>query len=247
MWERRKDAGKSIKTSGDSREFVLNREDRDASLAIDKTGLNCESRVAKEWNGARAAAGIHTSGKYYYEVTVTRDGLCRVGWASLTGSLKIGTDFESFGYGGTGKKSYGKKFDDYGKSFTTNDVLGCFLDLDNLKMWWSKNGEQFPTGYTIDRKFKSQNTCLFPAVLLQNSALAVNFGSKPFKFPPPAGIIPISKAPDGNVKWWTPEEAQNVDSYTPLCVILEPTRELVQQTFQNIQTFSAVLREPEIR
>ncbi|EFP11767.1 hypothetical protein CRE_26736 [Caenorhabditis remanei] len=251
VWERRK-SPESL-TSSDSSEsqhaHLLNREDRDASLQIDKSGLNCDARVGKEWHGARGKAGIHGGGAYYYEVTITRDGLCRVGWATMAGSLKIGTDFESFGYGGTGKKSYGKKFDDYGKSFTTNDVLGCFLDLDNLKIWWSKNGEQFPMAYSIDRKFKSPATCLFPAVLCQNSGLAVNFGSAPFKYPPTDGgrTVGVAATPAGNLKWWSAEEKQSVDSTTPLCIILEPTRELVQQTFQNIQTFAGVLNEPKIR
>uniref|UniRef100_A0A8R1DRM8 ATP-dependent RNA helicase n=1 Tax=Caenorhabditis japonica TaxID=281687 RepID=A0A8R1DRM8_CAEJA len=249
VWEKRKDGGKSggKTTDGSANDFVLNREDRDVSLQIDKTALNCESRVGKEWHGARGMAGVHTSGKYYYEVTITRDGLCRVGWATLKGSLKIGTDHESFGYGGTGKKSFGKSFDDYGKSFTTNDVLGCFLDLDSQKIWWSKNGEQFPVAYNLDKKFKNQATCLFPAVLCQNSSLSVNFGARPFNFPPGNKFLALCQAADGNVKWWSPAEKASVDSKTPLCVILEPTRELVQQTFQNMQTFATVLREPEIR
>lgn len=251
VWERRKSAEKS-QNSGqkpeNSREFQLNREDRDVSLQIDKTGLNCESRVAKEWHGARATAGLYGNGKYYYEVTVTRDGLCRVGWATLSGSLKIGTDFESFGYGGTGKKSFGKKFDDYGTSFTTNDVLGCFLDLDELKIWWSKNGVQFPVAYQIDKKFKTAATCLYPAILCQNSGLGVNFGgSAAFKYPPGTQYVAVAQAEDGNLKWWSAAEQLSIDSSTPLCVILEPTRELVQQTFQNIQTFASVLDSPKIR
>ncbi|EGT33857.1 hypothetical protein CAEBREN_19095 [Caenorhabditis brenneri] len=255
VWERRKLAispSKSAENSEKSpgKRFELNPEDRDPHLKIDRTGLNCESRIPKEWHGARAMGGVTGGGKYYFEVTITLDGLCRVGWATMAGSLKIGTDFESFGYGGTGKKSYGKRFDDYGRSFTTGDVLGCYLDLDNLKMWWSKNGNEYPTAYTIDKKFRdSPAHCLFPAVLCQNSGLAVNFGgdlgSAPFKFPPKNGIQAVAAA--SNLQWWSPEAKNTVDLTTPLCIILEPTRELVQQTFQNIQTFASVLKEPEIR
>ncbi|UMM30905.1 hypothetical protein L5515_012597 [Caenorhabditis briggsae] len=250
VWERRRGTSEAPPTKPEQSTVIqLNSEDRDRSLQIDKTGLNCECRLGKEWHGARANVGLYGGGKYYYEVTITRDGLCRIGWATLAGSLKIGTDFESFGYGGTGKKSFGKKFDDYGTSFTTNDVLGCLLDLDNLKIWWSKNGQHFPTAYHIDKKFQSPATCLFPAVLCQNSGLAVNFGggSAPFKYPPGPDTVGVAAAPVGNLKFWSREEKQSVDSTTPLCVILEPTRELVQQTFQNIQTFASVLQEPKIR
>ncbi|KAI8759448.1 ATP-dependent RNA helicase DDX1, partial [Biomphalaria glabrata] len=53
--------------------------------------------------------------KYYYEGTVTDEGLCRVGWSTRDAKLDLGTDKFGFGFGGTGKKSFDKKFDDYGE------------------------------------------------------------------------------------------------------------------------------------
>ena len=101
-------------------------------------------------------------GKYYYEVSIVEDGLCRLGWSTKESALKIGkseegererecrkrgecslgslsslttgTDDESWGFGGTGKKSHSNRFDDYGQSFTKGDVIGCMLDLDNGTM-----------------------------------------------------------------------------------------------------------------
>lgn len=44
-------------------------------------------------------------GQYCFEVKVT-EGLLRVGWATGSSATKaLGTDAESFGFGGTGKKS----------------------------------------------------------------------------------------------------------------------------------------------
>ena len=54
-------------------------------------------------------------GKYYYEATVTDEGLCRVGWATMKARHDLGCDREGFGFGGTGKKSFGKQFDSYGE------------------------------------------------------------------------------------------------------------------------------------
>jgi len=54
-------------------------------------------------------------GKYYYEAVVTDEGLCRVGWSTLKATLDLGTDKEGFGFGGTGKKSFGRQFDSYGE------------------------------------------------------------------------------------------------------------------------------------
>ena len=38
-------------------------------------------------------------------------------WASRAAALELGTDRHSFGYGGTGKKSHGKQFEDYGTAY----------------------------------------------------------------------------------------------------------------------------------
>ena len=54
-------------------------------------------------------------GKYYFEATVTDEGLCRVGWSTEKAKLELGIDKFSFGFGGTGKKSWGKQFDSYGE------------------------------------------------------------------------------------------------------------------------------------
>ena len=71
---------------------------------------------------------------------MTDEGLCRVGWSTALAGYDIGTDGESFGFGGTGKMSHRHQFTDYGESFGLNDVLGCCLDLDERTIAWSKNG-----------------------------------------------------------------------------------------------------------
>lgn len=58
---------------------------------------------------------ISMAGRYYYEATVTDEGLCRVGWSTDKATLDLGTDKFGFGFGGTGKKSWGKQFDSYGE------------------------------------------------------------------------------------------------------------------------------------
>ena len=44
------------------------------------------------------------------------DGLVRLGWATRAAG-ELGTDRHGFGYGGTGKKSHVRKFEDYGRPF----------------------------------------------------------------------------------------------------------------------------------
>jgi len=42
-------------------------------------------------------------------------GLCRCGWSTVGASLNLGTDQQGFGFGGTGKKSHARQFDDFGE------------------------------------------------------------------------------------------------------------------------------------
>lgn len=48
-------------------------------------------------------------------------------------------------FGGTGKKSNNKQFDTYGEPFGLNDVIGCYIDLDNFEVGFTKNGTAYPT------------------------------------------------------------------------------------------------------
>ena len=56
---------------------------------------------------------------------MTDEGLCRVGWSTMKSKHDLGTDKEGFGFGGTGKKSFGRQFDTYG------EVKGiCYLSTE---------------------------------------------------------------------------------------------------------------------
>ncbi|VDL76287.1 unnamed protein product [Nippostrongylus brasiliensis] len=250
VWERRKDQ-MNPKSSGSSGGvgWRLNLGDRAMGLSLSQDGLSCESRVPKAWYGSRCMGGVHTRGKYYYEAIITRDGLCRIGWSTLKASLDLGTDQESFGFGGTGMKSTQRKFEKYGESFTTGDVLGCYLDLDNGRLWWSKNGKEFEVAYRLDGKFSSPHCAMHPAVLVQNSSLQLNFGATPFAFPPKEGIIAVCEAPANLIEWrgLEVEEQKNDSSVAPVCIVLEPTKELIDQTHDNLVKFSKNVSDPKLR
>lgn len=80
-------------------------------------------------------------GRYYFEMTQTDpNGIARIGWSISTAPFDLGTDNQGFGYGGTGKKSFAKQFDDYGETFGINDVVGSLIDLDQMKIRFFKNG-----------------------------------------------------------------------------------------------------------
>ena len=47
-----------------------------------------------------------------------------MGWSTRYGSFNLGTDAQGFGFGGTGKKSNSRKFEDYGRAYGKGDVIG---------------------------------------------------------------------------------------------------------------------------
>lgn len=80
-------------------------------------------------------------------------------------SLDLGTCRNGFGFGGTGKKSNSKSFDEYGEAFGLSDTIGCYLDMDKMEISFSKNGTHL--GKAFDLKKQYQNATLFPAVVLK--------------------------------------------------------------------------------
>ncbi len=146
--------------------------DRGQAIAISPDGLKTQSRHQKEWHGCRASYGVSGRGRYYYEAAVTDEGLCRVGFSTPEASLDLGTCQYGYGYGGTGKKSNNKQFDSYGGPFGKGDTIGCYLDLDNLEIAYTKNGEDLGLAFEIPRS-QSKST-FFPAVVLKvGNVLAV--------------------------------------------------------------------------
>lgn len=246
--------GKGSKVSakaskGHSHAWKMNVYDRGDAMAIDPDGLLCQSRDTQGWHGTRSNKAVSGDGRYYYEATVTDEGLCRVGWSTEKATLDLGTDKWGFGFGGTGKKSYGKQFDSYGEAFGMNDVMGCYLDLQRGEIKWSKNGVDFGKAYDIPGHMRSER--FYAAVVLKNAEMSFNFGATSFKYPPPKGFTALAEAPKNCIK-----ESAIVGSATvgskpapnaPQAIIIEPSRELAEQTLAQIQKFQKHLSNPKIR
>ncbi|KAH9519167.1 ATP-dependent RNA helicase ddx1, partial [Bulinus truncatus] len=85
-----------------------------------------------------------------------------------------------------------------------------------------------------------------------NAEMKFNFGDSPFKFPPKSGYEPLSKAPKdccssskigGQAAATKKAPAPNA----PQAIIIEPSRELAEQTLSQIQKFKKYLSNPEVR
>uniref|UniRef100_A0A8D8MUA2 ATP-dependent RNA helicase n=3 Tax=Culex pipiens TaxID=7175 RepID=A0A8D8MUA2_CULPI len=255
VWETLRDIkeGKAGKPVGHkAKPWTLSFTDRGNAMAVTPDGLRCQSREFKEWHGCRGTTGVRGGkGKYYYEATVTDEGLCRVGWSTEIAALDLGTDRFGFGFGGTGKKSNCKQFDNYGEAFGKCDVIGCCLDLDRGEVSFTKNGVSLGVAFRIDGNIKGGS--FFPAVVLKNAEMSFNFGETDFKHPVPEGFVAVCKVAHDNlaVNPNTGGEASTQDlkpkPNAPQALVIEPSRELAEQTFNQIQKFKKHLKDPDVR
>eukprot|EP00923_Selenidium_pygospionis_P039667 GHVN01068889.1.p1 GENE.GHVN01068889.1~~GHVN01068889.1.p1 ORF type:complete len:780 (+),score=115.74 GHVN01068889.1:303-2342(+) len=217
-------------------------DDKDAMVLITPDGMSAKSDDRDKWNGIRAGVEVY-KGKYMYEVSVGK-GLCRMGWASATAKLNLGTDDRGFGFGGTGKKSWNSKFEDYGDSFGEGDVIGCLLDRESQQISFCKNGRAMGVAFDLPHQLHSSG--LKPALCGKGFQLDITFDN--FNFPvdgfePLAGI----KSTDTLEGLTTVFERAGKQLRHPLCLILEPTRDLAQQTYDCMVEYGKYLQAPRPR
>ncbi|XP_043920740.1 ATP-dependent RNA helicase DDX1 [Protopterus annectens] len=240
----------TVKTGGAVfNKWQMNPYDRGNAFAVGPDGLCCQSREVKEWHGCRSTKGV-MKGKYYYEVSCHDQGLCRVGWSTLQAALDLGTDKYGFGFGGTGKKSHNKQFDSYGEEFTMHDTIGCYIDVDKGQIKYSKNGKDLGLAFEIPSHLKNQ--AFFAACVLKNAELKFNFGDEDFKHPPKDGFVALCQASDGHVSKSSHTgtaqvgQAKNLPN-APKSLIIEPSRELAEQTLNNVKQFKKYVDNPKLR
>jgi ATP-dependent RNA helicase DDX1 len=80
--------------------------------------------------------------------------------------------------------------------------------------------------------------------------MVINFGDAPFKFGPPEGFVGLAKAPaDVTVSAAaaaTAATAGNSSERKPLCLVLEPSRDLAEQTHKCFQAYGKHLNAPAL-
>ncbi|XP_013910850.1 PREDICTED: heterogeneous nuclear ribonucleoprotein U-like protein 1 [Thamnophis sirtalis] len=122
----------------------------------------------------------------------------RIGWSLDSCSTQLGEEAFSYGYGGTAKKSTSSKFENYGETFSENDVITCLVDFecgDDVEMSFMKNGKWLGVAYQV-RKENLGGQALFPHVLAKNCAIEFNFGQREDTFfPVPPGFTFIQHLP----------------------------------------------------
>ena len=168
-----------------------------------------------------------SSGKWYAEFTVlATSGEAAVGVSrDRVETTNQGDSYcsgQSSGRGGVGYKENGKKFvngspSDYGATYTTGDVIGVALNVDDDEVTFYKNGaSQGALSITAG------STWHFNVGEHSNGTTATwraNFGQFPWRYDPPSGFVALStenlaEPAISNLAAEKPEDYFNVVTYT---------------------------------
>jgi hypothetical protein len=140
-----------------------------------------------------------TSGKFYWEITITGGVDPTSGTIGITDPAKPNTTTMFAGsstgviayYGNGNKYVNGAAAAAYGSSYTTSDVIGVALDMDGSTITFYKNN-------TSQGSISTTGTLTTAMPLLgsgsgsQTTNFAANFGQRPFTYTPPSGFVALN-------------------------------------------------------
>uniref|UniRef100_A0AC35TIK7 ATP-dependent RNA helicase DDX1 n=1 Tax=Rhabditophanes sp. KR3021 TaxID=114890 RepID=A0AC35TIK7_9BILA len=226
--------------------WKINPQDKTSAMEINGSSLHTTND--KIWNGGRCNFGVKWKGQFYYEVFCEAGDLFRVGFGTQSANLNLGMDKGGFGFGATAMKSNNKVFEGYGEKFGAGDYIGCYIDLEKKEIFFSKNGITFPTAFKIPPNLCKEIFC--PMIAMKNAKCVVNFGQTPFKHMPSSDFKAICASATGESKrtiasMGGPTEKRGAKS--PLCIIVESSKELALQTHDQLTKFSTFLEEPTVK
>jgi hypothetical protein len=154
-------------------------------------GNNSYSVGSGVWRYAISTLGM-TKGKFYMEQKIGSSGNHFAGATDQYDNLLLtqtyaGSTSLSVGYYNNGNKYIGDNATSYGNSYTSGDIIGVAIDIDNGKIYFSKNGTWQNSGVPtsgstgtgaidLPTSANSYGTWFFvPSV--NNSTLDVNYGN----------------------------------------------------------------------
>lgn len=135
-----------------------------------------------------------TSGKWYWEVTDTTMG--SGAYIGVVDNTWFGTDSswtysQTFVYLGSGNKGGNGSSVAYGATYTTGDLIGIALDMDNGTITFYKNNTSQGVAFNTGISGKTLRPFLGTASA-SNTTYDVNFGQRPFTYTPPTGYVALN-------------------------------------------------------
>lgn len=204
---------------------TFNYYNKHSTINVTKGALSAfTSTDIAAWRSVVATMGV-SYGKWYCEFEVisgnTSNGIM-IGTVSQTYSayepsttapvLYPGYIDGSYGYYGFNGNIYHKSASkSYGSTYTMGDIIGMAMDIDNRRLYFSKNGVWQNSGNpelgtNPAATLSAISAAWFPAIgLYRTQSVVANFGQKPFVFTAPIGfksfcnynlLEPIIKVPN---------------------------------------------------
>eukprot|EP01105_Mastigella_eilhardi_P003651 TRINITY_DN1479_c0_g2_i2.p1 TRINITY_DN1479_c0_g2~~TRINITY_DN1479_c0_g2_i2.p1 ORF type:complete len:790 (-),score=178.01 TRINITY_DN1479_c0_g2_i2:120-2489(-) len=250
VWEELRDMARGASRSASDVDWGLNPSDCDKFMQVLSVS-QAACHAGATWAGARATAGV-LKGKHYFEATVTslgEAGVVRVGWSTAGARLDLGTDAYGFGFGGTGRKSNNRRFDPYGEPYGLGDTVGCYVDCDAGIVGFTKNGGDLGAAFTgVPQNVLRQG--LYPTVCLKNAEVQISFGGRSstlaLRFAPPGGYTVVGTAASDQTTIFGQAADPCAKGRAPVCLIVEPSWELAEQTHKSMQAFAKYLGSPRL-
>ena len=135
---------------------------------------------------------VVSSGKWYYEAAITAaNHLVGIKDATVTSTTASSWSGNRAYYSADGNKFLDGTSTAYGAAFVAGDVIGVALDMDAGTLVFYKNGVSQGTAFT---GITGTQALGFLGSNGSAASSSINFGQKPFKFPPPDGFQPVNAA-----------------------------------------------------
>jgi hypothetical protein len=179
---------------------TLNPIDEPSSYASVGTPVNGNLDFSVTNDAAAGATIAVSSGKWYWEMTVVSGHTAGANtvWAAIASSTPSSVNKLPY-QSGSGGRSYattGSKFNEnssssYGNTYTNGDIIGCALDLDNGKVYWSKNGTFQASGDPVagtNAAFTGLTGTWLPVASSNTPLTTFNFGQRAFAYTAPSGF-----------------------------------------------------------
>jgi hypothetical protein len=172
-------------------------------LTGDGTISNANLTIA--WSGGNsskpATIGVN-SGKWYCEILLDSSSSNAILVGIIPSTMNPSASYPGsasggYGYFGDGQKYFNGVGSAYGSAISNGDIVGIAFDLDNGKVWFSRNGTWQASGDPAagtNAAFTSipAGTWFLSAGHSGTCTMSANFGQRPFTYTPPTGFVALN-------------------------------------------------------
>jgi hypothetical protein len=215
----------------DSTIYIWNDYDKSEDIVISNQALTATNNRTTNWEWVKSYWS-KSSGKWYWEIAIEGPGggqRFMVGVGDEDAYNYPGYTAGGYGYHGY----YGSKYHDgssasYGDTYSVGDIIGTALDLDNGKIWWSKNGVWQDSGVPAsgaNPAFTGVSGTFYAmgSIYIIDYSITANFGATSFTYAIPDGFSAVYVATSVSVIKF---DQLNENHYNYLAIDLEKRHNL---------------------